>query len=279
MSRSSRWSTLRRSPTPTTRPLPGARWVGLEITTVDRSSGASGDQVLVDGIGSDGQPLTTDAVFQGSSHEIGAFTECTSMGSTMETGQANTICPAFLVPTGVTLKSVGARVGAPRSPKPRRSTRPPGWCRRRRRLGHGKDREDSAMTKEELTALPPSGGPSATPGARNCCAAAATGQAPAAPPLARSPARHAGDRGSRRCSGAAMALSRRIEQAPRDGLADDHRRHHRRNRPQADRARGIRLPLQGRHPRRDGSQRHRRRRRTERRHRSDERGSTPIGRS
>jgi hypothetical protein len=89
----------------------GARWVGLEITTVDHSSGASGDQVLVDGIGSDGQPLTTDAVFQGSSHEIGAFTECTSMGSFMETDQANTICPAFLVPTGVTLTSVGVRVG------------------------------------------------------------------------------------------------------------------------------------------------------------------------
>ncbi|MFI5259938.1 MAG: hypothetical protein ACHQ01_10080 [Candidatus Limnocylindrales bacterium] len=89
----------------------GARWVGLEVTTVDHSSGASGDQVLVDGIGSDGQPLTTDAVFQGSSHEIGAFTECTSMGSFMETDQANTICPAFLVPTGVTLASVGAKVG------------------------------------------------------------------------------------------------------------------------------------------------------------------------
>ncbi len=89
----------------------GARWVGLEITTVDHSSGAPGDQVLVDGIGSDGQPLTTDAVFRGSSHEIGAFTECTSMGSFMETDQANTICPAFLVPTGVTLTSVGAKVG------------------------------------------------------------------------------------------------------------------------------------------------------------------------
>jgi hypothetical protein len=89
----------------------GARWVGLEVTTVDHSSGASGQQVLVDGIGSDGQPLTTDSVFQGSSHEIGAFTECTSMGSFMETDQANTICPAFLVPTGVTLTSVGANVG------------------------------------------------------------------------------------------------------------------------------------------------------------------------
>ena len=89
----------------------GARWVGLEITTVDHSSGAGGQQVLVDGVGSDGKPLTTDAVFQGSSHEIGAFTECTSPGSFMDTDQPNTICPAFLVPTGVTLTTVGAKVG------------------------------------------------------------------------------------------------------------------------------------------------------------------------
>jgi len=89
----------------------GARWVGLEITTVDHATDAAGQQVLVDGMGSDGKPLTTDAVFQGFSHEIGAFTECTSPGSTMDTDQPNTICPAFLVPTGVTLTSVGAKVG------------------------------------------------------------------------------------------------------------------------------------------------------------------------
>lgn len=89
----------------------GARWVGLDITTVDHSAYSAGEQVLVDGVGSDGKPLTTDAIFQGFSHQIGAFTECTSIGSTMETDQPNTICPAFLVPTGVTLISVGAKVG------------------------------------------------------------------------------------------------------------------------------------------------------------------------
>ncbi len=89
----------------------GARWVGLEITTVDHSSDAAGQQVLVDGMGSDGKPLTTDAVFQGFAHEIGAFRECTSPGSTMDADQPNTICPAFLVPVGVTLTKVGAKVG------------------------------------------------------------------------------------------------------------------------------------------------------------------------
>lgn len=89
----------------------GARWVGLEVTTVDHSSGAPGDLVLVDGIGSDGKPLTTDDQFQGTGYEIGNFSGCTSPGSTMETDQSNTTCPAFLVPTGVTLTSVGAKVG------------------------------------------------------------------------------------------------------------------------------------------------------------------------
>ena len=88
----------------------GARWVGLEITADDHSAFAGQEQVLVDGIGSDGKTLTTDAKFAGFSHEIGAFKECTPAGS-IDTDQAYTMCPAFLVPTGVTLKSVGARAG------------------------------------------------------------------------------------------------------------------------------------------------------------------------
>ena len=88
----------------------GARWVGLEVTAVDHSPFAAQEQVLVDGIGSDGNPLTTLATFKGSSHEIGAFKECTPAGS-IDPDTSYTMCPAFLLPTGVTLKSVGAKAG------------------------------------------------------------------------------------------------------------------------------------------------------------------------
>ena len=88
----------------------GARWIGLEITAVDHSAFAGQESVQVDGIGSDGNPLTTDAKFAGFSHEIGAFAECTSAGS-IDPDKSYTMCPAFLLPTGVTLKSVGAKVG------------------------------------------------------------------------------------------------------------------------------------------------------------------------
>ena len=88
----------------------GSRWVGLEVTAVDHSPFAAQEQVLVDGIGSDGKILTTDAIFAGFSHEIGAFAECTWAGS-IDPDQSYTMCPAFLLPTGVTLKSVGAKVG------------------------------------------------------------------------------------------------------------------------------------------------------------------------
>jgi hypothetical protein len=88
----------------------GARWVGLEVTAVDHSPFAAQEQVLVDGIGSDGNTLTTLAMFKGFSHEIGAFAECTRAGS-IDPDKSYTMCPAFLLPTGVTLKSVGAKVG------------------------------------------------------------------------------------------------------------------------------------------------------------------------
>ena len=88
----------------------GSRWVGLEVTAVDHSPFAAQEQVLVDGIGSDGNTLTTLAIFKGFSHEIGAFAECTWAGS-IDPDKSYTMCPAFLLPTGVTLKSVGAKVG------------------------------------------------------------------------------------------------------------------------------------------------------------------------
>jgi hypothetical protein len=88
----------------------GARWVGLEITSVDHSPFAGQESVQVDAIGSDGTLLTTDNKFKGFSHLLGAFKECTPAGA-QDTDQTNTICTGFLVPTGVTLKSVGAKVG------------------------------------------------------------------------------------------------------------------------------------------------------------------------
>ena len=88
----------------------GARWVGLEVTAIDHSPFAAQEQVLVDGIASDGNTLTTLAIFKGFSHEIGAFAECTWAGS-IDPDKSYTMCPAFLLPTGVTLKSVGAKVG------------------------------------------------------------------------------------------------------------------------------------------------------------------------
>jgi hypothetical protein len=88
----------------------GTRWVGLEITSVDHSPFAGQESVAVDGIGSDGKTLTTNAVVAGSSHTLGAFKECTPAGS-QDPDQQVTLCPGFLLPTSVTLKSVGAKVG------------------------------------------------------------------------------------------------------------------------------------------------------------------------
>jgi len=88
----------------------GTRWVGLEITAVDHSPFAGQESVQVDGIGSDGKPLTVGAIVAGFSHTLGAFNECTPAGS-LDTDQADTMCTGFLVATGVTLKSVGAKVG------------------------------------------------------------------------------------------------------------------------------------------------------------------------
>ena len=89
----------------------GARWVGLEIVAVDHATDAGGHQVLVDGVGSDGKPITTDGVFKGTAYEVGDFNGCSSASTFMDTDQPNTTCPAFLVPSGVTLVSVGVQVG------------------------------------------------------------------------------------------------------------------------------------------------------------------------
>ena len=89
----------------------GARWVGLEITTNNHSSAIAEQSEVVDGMASDGETLTTEAVFQNSAHQIGAFKECTNPTGPAQTDHPYTSCAAFLVPTGVTVTSVSARVG------------------------------------------------------------------------------------------------------------------------------------------------------------------------
>ncbi len=88
----------------------GTRWVGLEVTSVDHSPSAGQESVQVDGIGSDGKILTPGEVVANYSRTIGAFKECTPAGS-QGPDQQVTLCTGFVVPTGVTLKSVGAKVG------------------------------------------------------------------------------------------------------------------------------------------------------------------------
>jgi hypothetical protein len=92
----------------------GARWVGLQITTVNHSPDLASQSELVDGIASDGSSLTTDDVYQGFSVPIGSFAECTQTAGAAQdvgVGQPYTSCPAFVLPDGVTVSSVGVKVG------------------------------------------------------------------------------------------------------------------------------------------------------------------------
>ena len=80
----------------------GNRWVGVELTILDHEGDASNfDSAKVDGMGSDG--LRHGA--NDSRHPSG-FSGCTpSTGYTP--GQPETVCTGFLVPTGVTVASIG----------------------------------------------------------------------------------------------------------------------------------------------------------------------------
>ncbi len=92
----------------------GARWVGLQITTVNHSPDLMNQSELVDGVASDGSALTTDDVYQGFSVPIGSFAECTQTAGGAQdvgVGQPYTSCPAFILPDGVTVSSVGVKVG------------------------------------------------------------------------------------------------------------------------------------------------------------------------
>jgi hypothetical protein len=89
-------------------------FVGLETTIVDHSGDISGQSDQFDGVGSDGKPLTLDNVYQGFTHVMKTFAGCMPPSDELmdpQAGQPWTGCDAFLVPTGVTLTSVGIRVG------------------------------------------------------------------------------------------------------------------------------------------------------------------------
>ena len=93
---------------------PGTRFVGLGTTIVDHSPDIAGQDYEIDGFGSDGHRLTPDKVFQNSTHVMKTFAGCTPPSDGLmdqQPGQPWTSCDALLVPTGVTLASVGLRVG------------------------------------------------------------------------------------------------------------------------------------------------------------------------
>ncbi len=83
-------------------PVDGNRWVGVEMTILDHEGDARNfDSVAVDGMGSDGQRHGAST-----SYHLSVFSGCTaSTGYTP--GQPETVCTGFLVPTGVTVASIG----------------------------------------------------------------------------------------------------------------------------------------------------------------------------
>ncbi len=91
----------------------GSRWVGLEMTIDNHQIAPSDDSVQADGTGSDGQRYGFNT-----SYHIGGFAGCTATVESAADGQTATFCAGFMVPTGVSVTSVGysvagADIGAP----------------------------------------------------------------------------------------------------------------------------------------------------------------------
>jgi hypothetical protein len=91
----------------------GTRWVGLEMTIDNHEVAPSDDSVQADGTGSDGQRYGFNT-----SYHIGGFAGCTATVDSASAGDTATFCAGFMVPTGVTIVSVGysvagADIGAP----------------------------------------------------------------------------------------------------------------------------------------------------------------------
>ncbi len=85
-----------------------SRWVGVELTVVDRDAAEPGQTLRVDGIGSDGKQINPDATAYG----IGSYPECTPTQGFLPAGQPYTMCAGFMVPTGVTVTGIGYTASA-----------------------------------------------------------------------------------------------------------------------------------------------------------------------
>ena len=93
----------------TTAPA-GTRWVGAEIIITNRSPDIASEGDGADAIGSDGQTIIGDDVLFSA-----GFAGCTpTPGDPMDVqpGEPYTACMAIPVPTGITVASVGFRLGA-----------------------------------------------------------------------------------------------------------------------------------------------------------------------
>jgi hypothetical protein len=95
------------SSNPNNTPPAGSHWVGLEVTVNNHSPYAYDDLEMFDGTGSDGTKIDPNAT----AYSIAGFTGCSATAGDLQTGQPYTLCTGFLVPDGVTVTQIGARVG------------------------------------------------------------------------------------------------------------------------------------------------------------------------
>ncbi len=93
---------------PTNAAVDGTRWVGVEMTIVDHEADPTTDSAAADGTASDGNRYGSNT-----SYHIGGFAGCTptaGLNQALAPGQSDTFCSGFMVPTGVTVTSVGYSV-------------------------------------------------------------------------------------------------------------------------------------------------------------------------
>ena len=95
-------------PTDAQRERPaGAHWVGAEVA-IDTHSAIGADSEVLDATASDGTALTTDDVYKDTSYPIEDMQGCTEA---IDDAPSGTYCVSFVVPDGMTVTKIGARVG------------------------------------------------------------------------------------------------------------------------------------------------------------------------
>lgn len=85
----------------------GQRWIGLEAVIDNHSPDIGGELALFYGLTSDGQHISPYDLGE----SIDPFPGCTDTSDSADTDKPYTSCKGFLVPDGVTVKAVAARVG------------------------------------------------------------------------------------------------------------------------------------------------------------------------